>query len=186
VTVRALVTGGSRSGKSSFAESLVQGLGGERVLYVATAETLQGDPEMERRIQEHRRNRPATWDTFEVSYSKPGLSLTEALQTAGSEGYGGSGGAGAVLLDSLTLWISGVMSARSDEEVLAELEESLYAASRIAAPLVIVTDEVGLGLVPESPEGRRFRDLLGLANQRAATFAEEVHLCVSGVPLRLR
>lgn len=132
---------------------------------------------MERRVEAHRRRRPAAWGTFEVSYSRPGASLSEALEAADSR---------TVLLDSLTLWVSGRMFVLTDEEVMAELEEFLSVASELAAPLVSVTDEVGLGLVSESPEGRRFRDLLGLANQRAAAFSEEVYLCVAGVPLRIR
>jgi adenosylcobinamide kinase/adenosylcobinamide-phosphate guanylyltransferase len=91
-----------------------------------------------------------------------------------------------LLVDSLTLWVSGRMYAGSDEEVLGEVDDFLSDASGPGSPVVVVSDEVGLGLVPESPEGRRFRDLLGLANQRVAAVAEEVYLCVSGVPLRLR
>lgn len=178
MTVRAFVTGGARSGKSAFAEQLVRGLGGESVLYVATAETSEGDAEMRRRVEEHRLRRPAGWGTFEVSYVAGGKSLSDAGQAAK--------GAGAVLLDSLTLWVSGRMSAGADEELLAELDGFLSAANELYATVVVVTDEVGLGLVPESPEGRRFRDLLGLANQRVAAAAEEVYLCISGVPLRMR
>lgn len=181
--VRALVTGGARSGKSAFAERMVHGLGGEEVLYIATAEAQEGDAEMRRRVQEHRLRRPAGWDTFEVSYSTEGASLAEAARAA--EGAEGGEGAKAVLLDSLTLWVSGRMAAE-DGELLDELDRSLRALGGIAAPVVVVTDEVGLGLVPESPEGRRFRDLIGLANQRVAAVAEEVYLCVSGVPLRMR
>lgn len=177
MTVRAFVTGGARSGKSAFAEQLVRDLGDRAVLYVATAEAPGDDAEMRRRVEEHRSRRPAGWSTFEVSYSSPGASLAAAAR-AGKE-------AEAVLLDSLTLWVSGRMSAGTDEEILAELDGFLSAAG-LGAPVVIVTDEVGLGLVPESREGRRFRDLLGLANQRVAAAAEEVYLCVSGVPLRMR
>ena len=177
MTVRALVTGGARSGKSGFAESLAWDLGGESVLYVATAEAPEEDGELHRRIEEHRRRRPSGWRTFEVSYYAGGPSLSDVPDSATE--------AGAVLLDSLTLWVSGRMLAgASDEEVLEELDELL--AAGICAPLVVVADEVGLGLVPESAEGRRFRDLLGLANQRVAVAADEVHLCVAGVPLRVK
>lgn len=177
MTVRALVTGGARSGKSAFAERLAYDLGGESVLYVATAETSQDDVEMQWRIEEHRRRRPIGWSTFEVSYSASGAILTEATEAAGERK--------AVLLDSLTLWVSGRMAAGAGEELLEELDVFISAAGKLYAPVVVVTDEVGLGLVPESSEGRRFRDLLGLANQRVATVAEEVYLCVSGVPLRM-
>lgn len=178
MTVRAFVTGGARSGKSAFAERLALELGGESVLYVATAEAPEGDSEMRRRVEEHRGRRPAGWSTFEVSYSAPGASLSEAARAGGESE--------AVLLDSLTLWVSGRMASGADEEILAELGGFLSAVAAPDASVVVVTDEVGLGLVPESREGRRFRDLLGLANQRAAAAAEEVYLCVSGVPLRMR
>lgn len=178
MTVRAFVTGGARSGKSAFAEHLARGLCGESVLYIATSEAPESDTEMRRRVEEHRLRRPAGWGTFEISYSAAGASLHDAGRAAR--------GAEAVLLDSLTLWVSGRMSAGAGEELLDELDGFLAVAGELAAPVVVVTDEVGLGLVPESPEGRRFRDLLGLANQRAAAAAEEVYLCVSGVPLRMR
>lgn len=178
MTVRAFVTGGARSGKSAFAERRVDELGAERVLYVATVEAPEDDPEMRRRVEEHRSRRPASWSTFEVSYSASDASLAGAVRPGGE--------AEAVLLDSLTLWISGCMANGTDEEVLGELDGFLAAAAGLDAPVVVVTDEVGLGLVPESREGRRFRDLLGLANQRVAAAAEEVYLCVSGVPLRMR
>ncbi|WP_047865041.1 bifunctional adenosylcobinamide kinase/adenosylcobinamide-phosphate guanylyltransferase [Rubrobacter aplysinae] len=178
MSVRTFVTGGARSGKSRFAERLALELGGESVLYVATAEAPEDDAEMWQRIEDHRRGRPAGWDTFEISYGPSGASLPDAARTAG--------GSRALLVDSLTLWISGRMYAGSDEEVLGELDVFLSDASGLGPPVVVVSDEVGLGLVPESPEGRRFRDLLGLANQRVAAAAEEVYLCVSGVPLRLR
>lgn len=177
MTVRALVTGGARSGKSGFAESMVREMGGESVLYVATAEIPGEDGELRRRIEEHRRRRPSGWRTVEISYSANGASLADVPEFAR--------GVEAALLDSLTLWVSGRMFAGADdEEILDELDGFL--AAGIYAPVVVVTDEVGLGLVPESAEGRRFRDLLGLVNQRAAAAADEVHLCVSGVPLRVK
>lgn len=178
MTIRAFVTGGARSGKSAFAEQLARDLGGESVLYVATAETPEGDAEMRRRVEEHRSRRPAGWSTFEISYSTPAASLSEAAR-AGCE-------AEAVLLDSLTLWVSGRMMAGTDEEILTELDGFLAAAAGLDAAVVVVADEVGLGLVPESREGRLFRDLLGLANQLVAAAAEEVYLCISGIPLQVR
>lgn len=178
MTVRVFVSGGARSGKSAFAERLVHELGGESVLYVATADIGGDDPELQLRVREHRLRRPAGWGTFEVSYSGSSGSLTDVLEA--------SRGSDAVLLDSLTLWVSGMMSQEAGEEMLRELDAFLDAADRVETPVVVVTDEVGLGLVPESSEGRQFRDLLGLANQRVAAVAEEAYLCVSGMPLRLR
>lgn len=178
MTVRAFVTGGACSGKSHFAERMARDLGGEEVLYVATAEAPENDTEMRRRVEEHRSRRPAGWSTFEISYSDPGPSLAAAAEAVE--------GVDAVLLDSLTLWVSGRMSAGAGEEILEELDGFLSVVEGLKVRLVVVSDEVGMGLVSESPEGRRFRDLLGLANQRVAAAAEEVYLCVSGVPLRVR
>lgn len=178
MTVRAFVTGGARSGKSAFAERLARELGGESVVYVATAEPPDDDTELRRRVEEHRSRRPVGWGTFELSYSTSGASLATAAAAAED--------ADAVLLDSLTLWVSGRMSGGADEELLEELDGFLSLVADLKTRLVVVTDEVGLGLVPESREGRSFRDLLGLANQRVAAASEEVYLCVSGVPLRIR
>ena len=136
--VRMLVTGGARSGKSGFAESAVRDLGGESVLYVATAETPEEDGELRRRIEEHRQRRPSGWLTCEVSYSGNGPSLADVPDFAG--------GVEAVLLDSLTLWVSGRMFAGAgDAEILEELNGFL--AAEMYAPVVVVTDEAGLGLV---------------------------------------
>ena len=88
----------------------------------------------------------------------------------------------AVLLDSLTLWVS----SHDEERALAEFDGFLVGAASLTTPLLLVSDEVGLGVVPESEAGRRFRDLLGLVNQRAAAEAEEVHLCVAGIGLRIK
>jgi adenosylcobinamide kinase / adenosylcobinamide-phosphate guanylyltransferase len=87
----------------------------------------------------------------------------------------------AVLLDSLTLWVSA-----REERALTEFDQFLARVEELAVPLLLVSDEVGLGVVPESEAGRRFRDALGLVNQRAAAAAEEVHLCVAGVGIRIR
>ncbi|WP_207955716.1 bifunctional adenosylcobinamide kinase/adenosylcobinamide-phosphate guanylyltransferase [Rubrobacter marinus] len=166
--------GGARSGKSSFAEEISRGMGGDDVLYVATAVVSGGDEELARRVGAHRERRPAGWGLLELS----GGGLGPVLDAAR--------GRGAVLFDSLTLWVSARMCAPEDGGTLEELDRFLAGAAAIAKPVVLVSDEVGLGLVPESAEGRRFRDLLGLVNQRAAAAADEVYLCVAGVPLRIK
>ena len=166
VAVRALILGGARSGKSALAERLASTLGGERVLYVATA-LVEEDEDLQRRVRLHRERRPGGWGTWEIG------DLDEVLQTA--ERWD------AVLLDSLTLWVSA-----REGEVLAEFDRFLAGAGDLAVPFVLVSDEVGLGVVPENEAGRRFRDLLGLVNQRAAAAAEEVHLCVAGVGVRIK
>ncbi|MBA2533532.1 MAG: bifunctional adenosylcobinamide kinase/adenosylcobinamide-phosphate guanylyltransferase [Rubrobacter sp.] len=167
VAVRALIIGGARSGKSDFAERLVSSLGGERVLYVATA-LVAKDEDLRRRVRLHRERRPEGWGTLEIG------ELGEVLEAA--ERWD------AVLLDSLTLWVA----ARNDEQAIAEFDGFLVSARALPVPFVLVSDEVGLGIVPESEAGRRFRDTLGLVNQRAAAAAEEVHLCVAGVAVRIK
>ena len=146
-------------------------LGGERVLYVATA--LPGrDRDLEQRVRRHRERRPAGWGTLELGGGDLGAVLEAARQWR------------AVLLDSLTLWVS----ARTErgEEPLEHLDRFLENARALPTPLVLVSDEVGLGVVPESGAGRRFRDALGVVNQRAAAAAEEVHLCVAGIGIRIK
>lgn len=147
-------------------------LGGESVLYVATADA-SGDADLAERVRAHRDRRPAGWGTLEVG----GGALGPALDAA--DGWG------AVLLDSLTLWVSAGMD-EADERVLEELDGFLRRAEISPTPFLVVSDEVGMGVVPESAAGRRFRDLLGLANQRVAAVAEEVHLCVAGVEMRVK
>ena len=139
------------------------------MLYVATA-ILGEDGDLERRVRLHREHRPVGWGTLEIG------DLDEVLEAAESWD--------AVLLDSLTLWVSARPG--NEEETLREFDRFLAGAGALAAPLVLVSDEVGLGVVPESGAGRRFRDTLGLVNQRAAAAAEEVHLCVAGVGLRIK
>jgi adenosylcobinamide kinase/adenosylcobinamide-phosphate guanylyltransferase len=167
-----LVLGGTRSGKSRYAEEAALRLGGERVTYVATARS--GEPGLDARIAAHRLRRPRAWETIEA-----GLDLAAAVASAP---------AGRVLLvDSLTLWVASVLEA--DETGGAATHRWADAARAIGerdAPTVIVSDEVGLGLVPVSELGRRFRDELGTLNQAVAAFADEVVLVVAGLPLTLR
>ena len=169
--MRALILGGARSGKSAFAESVATTLGGERVLYVATA--LPGeDRDLEQRVRLHRERRPAGWGTLELGGGDLDAVLEEARQWR------------AVLLDSLTLWVSARMP--GEEETLEDLDRFLEEARTLPTPLVLVSDEVGFGVVPESGAGRKFRDALGVVNQRAAAAAEEVHLCVAGIATRIK
>ena len=126
------------------------------------------DEDLQRRVRLHRERRPPRWGTLEIG------DLDAILEAAV--------GWDAVLLDSLTLWVA----AREGERALAEFDRFLAGAVDLAVPLLLVSDEVGLGVVPESEAGRRFRDVLGLVNQRAADAAEEVHLCVSGIGLRIK
>ena len=130
------------------------------------------DLDLERRVRLHRERRPAGWGTLELGGGDLGAVLEAGRRWR------------AVLLDSLTLWVSARVS--SEEETLGGMERFLEEARSIQTPLVLVSDEVGLGVVPESEAGRRFRDTLGLVNQRAAASAEEVHLCVAGLGIRIK
>jgi adenosylcobinamide kinase/adenosylcobinamide-phosphate guanylyltransferase len=164
-----LVLGGARSGKSAYAERLVAASGLETV-YIATA--TPGDAEMAERIGEHRRRRGGAWRTVEAPDDLEGALVREA-------------GAGrAVMVDCLTLWLSNLMLAGADvEERGAALIE---AARKVAGLRVFVSNEVGLGLVPETPLGRRFRDAQGRLNQAMAAVANHVVFMAAGLPLALK
>ena len=168
------VTGGARSGKSRFAQTLAEGWKG-RLLYVATGEGR--DEEMRRRIAKHREDRGTRWDTREEP-----LDLAAALQGAARPGYGGG------LVDCLTLWTSNLLEeAEGDPETVERRLEDFWAAlEAFRGRLCLVTNEVGLGIVPENALARRFRDLAGRVNQGAAARATEALLVVSGLPLRLK
>ena len=149
-------------------------MGGRNVLYVATALARPEDPDLLRRIEEHRERRSPDWGVLELS----GGSLAPVL--AAADGHR------AVLLDSLTLWVSARMLGGDEGGTLEEFGRFVRGASERSEPVILVSDEVGLGVVPDNAEGRRFRDLLGLVNQRAAADAEEVHLCVAGIGSRVK
>ena len=144
---------------------------GERVLYVATALPTK-DPEMQRRVDLHRERRPDAWGTVEAG------DLVGVPREA--ERWD------AVLLDSLTLWVSAKLYEVGEEETLKSLDGFLEDVQKLQTPFVLVSDEVGLGVVPESVEGRAFRDVLGAANHRAAEAAGEVYLCVAGIGVRIK
>jgi adenosylcobinamide kinase/adenosylcobinamide-phosphate guanylyltransferase len=170
-----LITGGARSGKSAIAERIAErACAGGRVAYVATAEPLDG--EMRRRILSHRRRRPKEWDTFESP-----LHLAATVERAGR-------GHGAVIVDCLTVYVSNLLGdgAATDEEVLAEVARFAEAAGRSRAEVIVVTNEVGSGIVPDNALARRYRDLHGLANQVLAKAAARVVLAVSGVPVVIK
>lgn len=148
------------------------------MLYVATAEG--SDPEMSARIAHHRARRSAEWGTLEVPRD-----VVPALREE-------EGRWGVLLLDCLTLWITNLLFAEGSggsdaESALAERVEELAAYLTVSWPrAIVVTNEVGSGIVPADPATRLFRDIQGRANQRFAEHAEEVYLCASGIPLRIK
>jgi adenosyl cobinamide kinase/adenosyl cobinamide phosphate guanylyltransferase len=166
-----LILGGARSGKSRYAEGLIAALPpvwNPPWIYVATAEP--GDEEMRARIAAHRARRGPSWQTVEAPQE-----LAEAVILAQPA---------PVLVDCLTLWLSNLMLIDADIEAeTVRLERALEAAT---APIVLVSNEVGSGIVPEHPLGRSFRDLQGALNQRIAARAERVVLMVAGLPLAVK
>jgi adenosylcobinamide kinase/adenosylcobinamide-phosphate guanylyltransferase len=144
------------------------------VFYIATALARSDDPDLLRRIEAHRERRHPGWGLLELA----GGSFDPVLEAA--DGWD------AVLLDSLTLWVSARMWSGEQSETMEEFERFIKRACALDEPVILVSDEVGLGVVPESAASRRYRDLLGLINQRAAAAAEEVYLCVAGIAHRIK
>ena len=163
-----LITGGARSGKSTRAETRTRAFPGQPV-YIATAEAL--DAEMDARIAKHRARRGTDWIEREVP-----LDLAKALVA--------SDGGGARLVDCLTLWLSNLMHAERDWE--REVNELAAALPRLKSPVVFVTNEVGLGIVPDNALARSFRDAAGIMNQTIAAAAAEVEFIVAGLPMKLK
>jgi adenosylcobinamide kinase / adenosylcobinamide-phosphate guanylyltransferase len=163
-----LVTGGARSGKSRYAENLITALPPPWI-YVATAQA--GDAEMAARIAEHRKRRSANWTIVEVPH-----------QLAGA--FSHIDEAAPVLVDCLTLWLSNRLLADADVE--EEIEQLAGVLAHRSGPLVLVTNEVGSGIVPDNALARRFRDAQGRLNQRMAVLADRVVLVVAGLPLALK
>ncbi|MFI5266230.1 MAG: bifunctional adenosylcobinamide kinase/adenosylcobinamide-phosphate guanylyltransferase [Chloroflexota bacterium] len=164
-----LVTGGARSGKSAYAERLAAS-SGKPVLFVATAEA--GDQDMRQRIERHRAGRPALWQTIEEP-----LSVAVAIRAQGNA-------APVVLLDCVTLLVSNLLLA--GRPVQAEIEALVQWRNQSGARLIAVTNEVGLGIVPDNALARQYQDALGLANQTLAAAADEVILMVAGLAVAIK
>jgi len=176
-----LVTGGARSGKSRYAERLARTLGGDHVAYLATLAPL--DDEMRRRIRRHRARRPSTWTTHELTQNVNADAVTRHLAHAP---------AATILLDCLAGLISTVLLEHAPDDTAAQ-GEALAVADALAATgratgktLIVVTNEVGSGVVPATKLGRVYRDILGLTNQRLAARADTVTLLTAGLPLPLK
>lgn len=180
------ITGGARSGKSLFAEKLARECG-KRVVYIATAKAL--DEEMAHRIAVHRQRRPLEWETVEESdhVSKVLKNIAEDSKWSDFK---------AVLIDCLAMLVSNrLLTARAEDpatwpdirkSLLNEINSIIREAKELKKHVFVVSNEVGMGLVPEYPLGRIYRDLLGEANQLMALHSDNVYFMVSGIPLKIK
>lgn len=166
---RLLVLGGARSGKSRYAQARAESLTGDLV-YVATAQAL--DDEMEDRIARHRADRGPRWSTLDVP-----LDLPAAIDAEAAPGR-------VLLVDCLTLWTSNLLF--DDRDLDAETAALAAAVAAANGPVILVANEVGLGIVPDNALARRFRDAAGRLNQAIAAMADEVQFVAAGLPLRLK
>lgn len=168
------VTGGARSGKSAFALGLANSIEKNKC-YFATAQAL--DTEMQERIAKHRAERGNDWDCIEEP-----LKLAEKIEEV-------KGKYDLILLDCLTLWVSNLMLTDEKSGVRnqeSEVESLIAACKESDATTIVVSNEVGLGIVPDNQLARQFRDMAGMANQFFAKAADEAYLVVSGIPMRLK
>jgi adenosylcobinamide kinase / adenosylcobinamide-phosphate guanylyltransferase len=185
------VLGGARSGKSDYALELAQRLAAEQpVLFIATAQA--GDAEMAERITRHREERPQYWQTLEVP-----LNVGQAWQEEMARCATSATGPGVAILDCVTLLVSNLLfagdvdpetgdEATFTQRLLAEIDEIVHAQRELACPLIVVSNEVGLGIVPLGRISRLYRDLIGRANRRLAAAADHAHFLVAGIPLDLK
>ncbi len=165
-----LILGGAKSGKSLYAEQQISSLPGPYA-YLATGQAL--DEEMKLRIQRHKERRGAQWETFEAPLHI--LEILEALQNKGKP----------ALFDCLTLWLTNLLL-QGDEEPEAAISRLTGFVTTCSYPLIIVSNEVGCGIVPENALARRFRDLAGAANQQLARACRSVSFVSAGIPLALK
>lgn len=171
------ITGGARSGKSAFAERIAHGFGAP-LGYLATAQSLDG--EMGERIRRHRQRRGDVWQTLEEP-----LHLAQAL-------IKNDGLYKVILIDCLTLWLTNLILLHeqpgngTEEAIMAEVRTLETTLRTMSTPVIMVSNEVGMGIVPEHKLGRIFRDIAGQANQILAAMADDAWLVASGIPLRLK
>ena len=168
-----LITGGGRSGKSSYAQKIAEGLPGKRA-FVATCPRI--DEEMDERIRKHQdARRESSWDTIEEP-----LDLVKALRTPGYRVF---------LVDCLALWVNNLMyddRKLTEEEIAGKCSEVLGACVGLDATVIFVTNEVGMGIIPDNADARRYRDLLGRCNQVMAAGTDVAVLMACGLPLSLK
>jgi len=167
------VTGGARSGKSNFAQDMAEKIEGKR-LFLATAQAF--DEEMRLRIEKHREQRGDRWDTLEEP-----VHLGKALKPV-RDSYN------IIIVDCLTVWMSNLLMKYSDqgEKLLEIIDDFFLSIKEIDGTLIVVSNEVGMGIVPDNKLARDYRDQLGFLNQRMARRADEVYALLSGIPVRIK
>jgi adenosylcobinamide kinase/adenosylcobinamide-phosphate guanylyltransferase len=177
------ILGGARSGKSVYGQQLAKKIEKERgggIVFIATAEV--GDEEMRERIERHRRDRPPNWETVEAPMGVAAVVAEVGARRA------------AVIVDCLTLLMSNLLLAEGEDadagkaaqSILREVEELVEAAQAVEADVIIVSNEVGMGVVPSTRLGRLFQDIAGRAHQLLANAADEVYFMLAGLPQRLK
>jgi adenosylcobinamide kinase/adenosylcobinamide-phosphate guanylyltransferase len=171
-----LILGGARSGKSAYAQQAAAKTGG-KVLFCATAEPLDAD--MKRRISRHRASRPGSWQTLEAPYN-----LAEALAPL-------AGRYDTIIIDCITVLVANIMgkhrgAKRQEDAILAEIQSLTGLLQKREAAFYLISNEVGLGVIPAYRSGRQYRDHLGRVNQMLAACADEVCLLAAGIPIRLK
>lgn len=186
-----LILGGARSGKSHHAEQLATELGGDSVLYVATAQAF--DEEMRARIAQHQAERPPTWTTLEAQVAVGKAIDGHFANIENADNVNAGEREQVVLIDCLTVLTSNIILPFEDpfdaaitEAIEGEIHGLLSALQTSDAHFIIVSNEVGLGLVPPYPLGRAYRDLLGRANQQLAQVADQVLFMVAGLPMTVK
>jgi adenosylcobinamide kinase/adenosylcobinamide-phosphate guanylyltransferase len=167
------VTGGCRSGKSSHAQQRAESLSSDNRLYVATLQPM--DTEMDKRVSEHQAQRDGSWYTIEEPYD-----IVRVIEEE-------EGNAGVILVDCITLWITNLfMAEQGEEEILEFVAAFADAAATSKVPIVTVSNEVGMGIVPDNALSRKFRDIQGAANQCIAARAHNVIFTVAGIPMVIK
>jgi adenosylcobinamide kinase/adenosylcobinamide-phosphate guanylyltransferase len=178
-----LLLGGARSGKSRYAQEYAW-RSGEKVLFVATATA--GDEDMRIRIEKHKKDRPAHWRTLEAP-TDVGIQIEK-----------NAGDVKLIVIDCITMLVNNIFSRYDEKEfetiadavlergVVSEIEQLQQCLKKVDASFLIVSNEVGLGLVPDNRMGRLYRDILGRANQMLAQTSDEVYLLVAGIPLKVK
>ena len=166
------ILGGAKSGKSSYAMNLAKSTG-KRIVFIATC--IPGDTEMKHRIKLHKKSRPRTWRVIEE-----GIHIDSALRKA-------KAGCDAILIDCMGLFISNLIAVEfSDKKIEKKVRQVIGQIKKSASDVIVVSNEVGMGIVPDNPLARRFRDLLGRVNQMIAQSADEVIMMYAGIPMVMK